>query len=252
MTRCMRFVGLVWISALTVCGAGCGQSPPPPEVAAVPAIVDPAETAKPDQVPVKADPSPATDGRTFPFPEDAGGKALAKSLVPATPPPMPGADKSGPRDRKLPAFLDGPLPALPAAAGNVPRLPLPVGKGVRPVALAERVPPDLGGGFPRLLERGELPAGPLVRQDGRDATKPAELPILSNRPVPDRAPLTDPTLEFTARSVISLNLPLRSVQVGFLRIPLPDPFEHADAARPRTPVVENPNRSLGNPPPPRQ
>jgi hypothetical protein len=91
-----------------------------------------------------------------------------------------------------------------------------------------------------------------VRRDGRDVSKPADLPILSNRPVPDRAPLTDPTLEFTARSVISVSLPLRSVQVGFLRIALPDPFEHAEAARPRTPVVENPNRSLGNPPPPRQ
>jgi hypothetical protein len=162
------------------------------------------------------------------------------------------AAKAGQRERRLPAFLDSPLSSLPAAAGNVPRLSLPAGKEVRPVALAERVPADLGGGLPRLPERGELPTGPLVRRDGRDVSKPADLPILSNRPVPDRAPLTDPTLEFTARSVISVSLPLRSVQVGFLRIALPDPFEHADAARPRTPVVENPNRSLGNPPPPRQ
>jgi hypothetical protein len=247
-----QFVGLVWIGGLAVCSAGCGQSPPPQEVAAVPVIADPAESATPDQVPAKADPSPATDGRTFPFPDDAGGKVLAKSLAPAAPPPMPVADKTGPRERRLPAFLDGPLPALPAAAVHVPRLPVPVGKEVRPVALAERVPPDLGGRVQRLPERVELPTGPLVRQDGRDVSKPAELPILSNRPVPDRAPLTDPTVEFTAKSVISLSLPLRSVQVGFLRIPLPDPFEHADAARPRTPVVENPNRSLGSPPPPRQ
>jgi hypothetical protein len=165
---------------------------------------------------------------------------------------MPVADKAGPRARRLPAFLDGPLPTPPPATGNVPRLPLPPGKELRPVALAERVPPALGGGIPRFPEQAELPTGSLVRQEGRDISKPAELPVLSNRPVPDRAPLTDPTLEFTARSVISLSLPLRSVQVGFLRIALPDPFEHADAARPRTPVVENPNRSLGSPPPPRQ
>jgi len=248
MTICMRLMGLIWIGGL----AGCGQSPPSPELAAVPAIADPMEPPKPDPDRAKTDPAPATDGKAFPFPDDAGGKALAKSLAPGPPPPMPGADKSGPRERKFPAFLDGPIPALPAAAGNVPRLPHPAGKGVRPVTLADRVPPDLGGGFPRLPERGEFPAGALVRQEGRDVAKPADLPILSNRPVPDRAPLTDPTLEFTARSVISQSLPLRSVQIGFLRIPLPDPFEHADAARPRTPVVENPNRSLGNPPPPRQ
>jgi len=74
---------------------------------------------------------------------------------------------------------------------------------------------------------------------------------LSSRPAADRAPLSDPTVEFTARSVVSSSLPLRTLPVGFLRIPLPDPFEHADAARPRTPVVEDPNRALGSPPPPR-
>ncbi|HKA06938.1 MAG TPA: hypothetical protein VKD71_06740 [Gemmataceae bacterium] len=251
MTRRLQFIGLIWLGGMAVCAAGCGQSPPR-EVVAVPAIADPLESAKPDPIPAKAAPAPSTDGGVFPFPDDAGGKALAKSLAPTTPPPMPVADRVGPRERRLPAFLDGPLPAPPTAAGNVPRLPIPAGKEIRPVALAERVPPALGGGIPRLPERAELPTGSLVRQEGRDIAKSAELPILSNRPVPDRAPLTDPTLEFTAQSVITLNLPLRSVQIGFLRIPLPDPFEHTDAARPRTPVVENPNRSLGNPPPPRQ
>jgi hypothetical protein len=252
MTRRTRFIGLIGIGGLAVCAAGCGQSPPPPEVGAVPAVAETAESTKADLAPGKVDPASTTDGHIFPFPDDTGGKALAKSLAPAAPPPMPVADKAGPRERRLPAFLNEPVPTPPVAAGNVPRLTLPAGKELRPVALAERVPPALGGGVPRLPERGELSTGPLVRQEGRDVSKPAELPILSNRPVPDRAPLTDPTLEFTARSVISLSLPLRSVQIGFLRIPLPDPFEHADAARPRTPVVENPNRSLGNPPPPRQ
>jgi hypothetical protein len=252
MTRRTRLIGLTWIGGLAVCAAGCGQSPPPPEVAAAPVIAETPESTKLDSAPAKTAPAQSTDGGDFRFPDDAGGKALAKSLAPAAPPPMRIAAKAGQRERRLPAFLDSPLSSLPAAAGNVPRLSLPAGKEVRPVALAERVPADLGGGLPRLPERGELPTGPLVRRDGRDVSKPADLPILSNRPVPDRAPLTDPTLEFTARSVISVSLPLRSVQVGFLRIALPDPFEHADAARPRTPVVENPNRSLGNPPPPRQ
>ena len=75
-------------------------------------------------------------------------------------------------------------------------------------------------------------------------TRVMELPPLSTRPVPNRGPLTDPTIEFTARSVISLNLPLRTEPTGYIRINLPDPFENAEAAKPRTPVMENPNRSL--------
>jgi len=123
---------------------------------------------------------------------------------------------------------------------------------LRPSALPERVPTSLANSLPDLPPRDELPTGPLVRQEGRDITMPAELPILSARPVGDRAPLTDPTLEFTARSVISPTLPLRTTPAGFIRISVPDPFEHADAAKPRTPVVDDPNRSLGSPPPPRQ
>jgi hypothetical protein len=87
--------------------------------------------------------------------------------------------------------------------------------------------------------------------EGRDPSKPAELPLLSSKPVPDRASLADPTVEFTARSVISIVLPLRADPAGFVRINLPDPFEHAAAAKPRTTVPEDPNRSLGSPPPPK-
>jgi hypothetical protein len=45
--------------------------------------------------------------------------------------------------------------------------------------------------------------------------------------------------------VISAMLPLRIDPTGFIRINLPDPFENADAAKPRTPIVEDPNRALG-------
>jgi hypothetical protein len=225
----------------------CGRSPSPPAVVSVPAVApdkpDPANPA-PALPATKADPAPAADGGSFAFPDDTGGKALAKMLTPATPPPMPASAPPRPRDRKLPAFLDAPEPPLPDAANTPPQLALPPIQGVRPTALPERVPPDLGGSTAELPSRPETPAGALVRTPARDVSAPATLSILSSKPVLDRAPLTDPTAEFTAKSVISPSLPLRTVPAGFIRINLPDPFENVGAAKVQTPVIENPNRVL--------
>ena len=228
----------------------CNQSPAPPAVVAGPAIVA-QDKPEPAAVEPAAKNDPIPDGGTFPFPDDTGGKALAKTLTPAIPPVMAAAAPAAPKERKLPAFLDAPTPPLPDAANSPPRLGLAPIKEARPLPLPDRVPLDIGGSAPELPTRGELATGPLTRSEGRDVSKPADLPVLSAKPIPDRAPLADPTTEFTAASVISPSLPLRTEPTGFVRINLPDPFEHADAAKPRTPVEENPNRSLGNSPPPR-
>lgn len=258
MTRSQRPLGTLLSGAVVAGLLGCGQSSPP-AVVATPVIAagvpDGPARGKPadaEQV-VKNDPAgPIPDGGSFPFPDDSGGKALAKTLTPPAPPPMPAAGRPpAPKERKLPYYLDVPAPPLPDAASSAPRLPMPDAKPARPVPLPDRFPQDLGGAIPPLPPRAELPTGPLTKAEGRDVSKPAELPILSARPVPDRAPLTDPTLEFTAKSVVSEGLPLRADQTGFQRINLPDPFENAEAAKPRTPVEENPNRSLVSPPPPR-
>lgn len=191
------------------------------------------------------------EGGTFPFPDDLGGKALAKTLTPVVPSSISAAPPAVPRGRKLPAFLDAPTPPLPDAANSPPRLGLAPIKEARPVPLSDRVPLDLGGVMPDLPTRAEITSGPLTRTEGRDVSKPADLPILSVKPIGDRASLADPTAEFTAGSVISPSLPLRTTPADFVRINLPDPFENIEAAKVRTPVAENPNRVLGNPPPPR-
>jgi hypothetical protein len=232
-------------AALAAAGlTSCGQSPAPPVVAAMPAIVsDQPEPAKP--VPTeKPESPPLADGGTFVFPDDTGGKSLAKMLTPASPPAMPASAPPRPRERKLPAFLDAPEPPLADAASNPPRLALPPIKDVRPTALPERVPPDLGGSTAELPPRPETPVGSLTRIPAADLSKPAPLPALGQKPVPDRAPLADPTAEFTAKSVISPGLPLRTEPAGFVRINLPDPFENAGTAKVQTPVIENPNRVL--------
>jgi hypothetical protein len=255
MARGMRTSATLLIAA-TMVVAGCSRSvDQPPEAKSI-VITEPTDSMTVDESPAaKGDDAPPAEQGQFTFPNDSGGRALAKTLAPAIPPPMPpmppGAP-AAPRERRLPPIHEAPLPTRPVALGPPPRLAILATKEPRPVALPERVPQSLGGLLPDLPPRGELPTGPLVRQDGRDIAKPAELPILSAKPVADRAPLTDPTLEFTARSVINPTLPFRTTPAGFIRIPVPDPFEHADGAKPRTPVVDDPNRSLGSPPPPRQ
>jgi hypothetical protein len=188
------------------------------------------------------DPVPAAG--SFAFPDDAGGKALAKALPPAAPAPMPAAVPTSPRERTLPAYLDAPTPPPPVAASSPPRLALASLTPARPVPLPDRVPPDLGGGIPDLPPRPEVPTGSLTRTAGRDVSEPAELPPLSPKPVADRASLADPTAEFTAASAVSPTLPLRIEPTGFVRINLPDPFENAGSAKVRTPVPEDPNRVL--------
>jgi hypothetical protein len=239
------------LAALVAAGlTSCHQSSAPPAVAVVasPAAVEPDSEPMKSNQSVKqiavAEPAPVADGGTFAFPDDTGGKALAKTLPPTAPPAMPSATPVTPRERKLPAFLEAPTPPLPDAANSPPRLALAPTREPRPVPLPDRVPLDLGGVIPDLPARPEIHAGALTRTEGRDVSQPAELPPLSPKPVADRAPLADPTVEFTAASVISPTLPLRTEPTGFVRINLPDPFENADSAKVRTPVVEDPNRVL--------
>jgi hypothetical protein len=227
--------------------SSCSRPPgPPPAAPATVVIVDPAESmkiAEPTKD-AKTAPAPIPDGGSFSFPDDAGGKALAKTLTPTVPPAMSTSSPQGPRDRKLPTYLDAPAPRAPDPASAPPRLALAPIRKIRPVPLPDRVPPDIGGVMPDLPPRPDYPTGPLVRTVGRDVSKPAELPLLSPKLVADRAPLTDPTADFTASSVFGATLPLRTEPAGFVRINLPDPFENLGAAKVRTPVSEDPNRVL--------
>ena len=112
----------------------CNQSPAPPAVVAGPAIVA-QDKPEPAAVEPAAKNDSIPDGGTFQFPDDTGGKALAKTLTPAIPPAMPAAAPAAPKERKLPAFLDAPTPPLPDAANSPPRLGLAPIKEARPVPL---------------------------------------------------------------------------------------------------------------------
>lgn len=235
-----------FVLAGTAVAIGCGKADPPP-VATI-AMSTAAEPVKPveaaPKMAVAAEPvPPIVDGGTFAFPDDTGGKLLAKTLPPA-PPSARTTEPAKPIERRLPSYLVDPRPAPADAADAPPRLPIAIAKEIRPTPLPDRVPIALAPELPNLPERGDWPTGPLTRVAGLDVAKPADVPILSPRPVPDRAPLNDPTVDFTAASVISPMLPLRTEPAGFLRFNLPDPFENSAAARPKLDVPENPNRVL--------
>jgi hypothetical protein len=247
--------------AVFVVIAGCGKPDAPPALVAGPPEEAAAETTPKADPPVaeKRAPTPAerpappsvADGGSFAFPADSGGKLLAKTLPPTSPPILTDPSPAAPKPRRLPAFLDA--PAVPAndTGAAVPRLPLPASKEARPTALPDRIPTNLAPDRPALPDRGAFATGPLTKDIGPDPAKPADVPPLSTKPVPDRASLADPTTEFTARSVISPTLPLRTEPAGFLKFNLPDPFENSAAARPRLVVPEDPNRAMGTIPPPR-
>lgn len=208
---------------------------------------------QPKPVAVKEQPKeaakPAAVG-DFAFPTDEGGKILGRILPPKPPASLGPLPTKEPSERKLPAFLSNPdLATVPPTLAPLP-YPQPPRAIVRPTAMPDRVPADLAQ---HDLDRPEtivLPVGALTKIDRLDLSKPAELPILA-RPTADRASLDDPTAEFTARSVINSNLPLRVGLSMFVRVNLPEPFENAAAAKVKTTLPDDPNSALGNPPPPK-
>ena len=76
-----------------------------------------------------------------------------------------------------------------------------------------------------------------LRVPSVDVEKPVGLAPMA-RPLPDRGALADPTLPASRSAVLSAALPERSRPAPFVRLTLPDPFEHRDAVRLRSPVGE--------------
>jgi hypothetical protein len=89
----------------------------------------------------------------------------------------------------------------------------------------------------------ELAAGERVRLPAADLDRPAPLPFLAQAQ-PDRAPLTDPTGEATLKAALAAPAPERTAPAPFLRLNLPDPFEHRNAVKLRTPPEDEPAPAL--------
>src|SRR5262245_46535175 len=158
-----RLLGMLFIAATAIAG-GCSRSADQPPVAQPVVLIDPTDSMQVEETPAaKGDPAPPAEGHQFAFPDDTGGKILAKTLAPTTPKPMPAGTPALPRERRLPPIHESPLLSRPVAVDPPPRLPIPPAKELRPTVLPERVPASLANSLPDLPPRAELPTGPLVR-----------------------------------------------------------------------------------------
>ncbi len=166
-----------------------------------------------------------------PYPNDSAGKLLAELLAPA--PKLPPLETTSPRPKRLspPRRIVTPDPGLPPAQlvpsrsrveGQArPVLPRPLPEGL-PFAHYQRdpLPP----------QRIEFPAGERVRVASADVNEPVALPKLTIRPM-DATPADDPTAAASTAAALSAAPPPRVTPAPFLRLTLPDPFEHRDVLR---------------------
>jgi len=183
----------------------------------------------------------------FRFPDDLGGRWLAKLLPPPAQMPLPPEAPSGPRRWLAPAALEKPDLPLPPQQASPARLPVAWTAAV----LSPRPLPEETGltgqkSDPEPPKGQELPAGPRVRLPVVDVNQPVPLPVLA-QPLPDRAPLDDPTSEVSLAGALKAAPPVRNLPASFLRLVLPDPYEHRNAVRTRTPLAEEPTPPVSLP-----
>jgi hypothetical protein len=162
----------------------------------------------------------------FRFPDDTGGKLLAEVLLPSEKhsPPMEVAHQPG-RHSPPAAWMEPELPILPSQQ-KLPRLTLanPL-RVARPGQVVEELPlPHLSDGW-LLLEGRSSPVGPRIRVSSPDVSQPPALPFLA-RQAPERVAVDDPTAEASAAAALALSPPPRLTSAPYLRLVLPDPFEH--------------------------
>jgi hypothetical protein len=180
------------------------------------------------------------DGETFQFPEDKGGRLLSRLLAPPeTLPPV----KPQPRPRSTPRTIAQPslplpqLLTLPSVLADQARRTLPPQGLLTPEQALDG--PDAPQPLPETLQFAvsDRPRLPSV-----DVEKPVGLAVMA-QPLPDRGALADPTLPASRLAVLTAPLPERSTPAPFLRLTLPDPFEHRDTVRLRQPpgIEEMPN-----------
>jgi hypothetical protein len=189
------------------------------------------------------------DGVTSVFPDDAGGRLLAKMLPPHEPDSL-----------RLPR-LDDPLPVVASIRMNPPDLPLPPSQLAMP-----RLPPPARtsplrprlvldeslDGWPQTLlmpQQQSLPDAGRIRVPSEDVSQPLPLPILS-QPVPDRAALDDPTADASTTAALAAPLPMRTTPAPFFKLTLPDPYDHRRVELP-VPAEQN-EPATGTPKPPRR
>jgi hypothetical protein len=184
----------------------------------------------------------------LPFPTDRGAQAVLNALAPApsSSPPLL-KPQTGPKPR-ISDVERGELPASKVSV-KVPSLPVAKAPPVKLTPPAERLNPDLGQAV--LIDPAQVklaPNPPTFRPVPQPPKLGADdLPQLSRR-VDDRASLEDPTAELSAGRIINTPLPMPMIQIGFLKVSIPDPFELVEQLRGPIPGPEFGEKPANVPP----
>ena len=227
-------VGLILVGCLVAASSGCSQR--------TPAVGD--ETTHHSPLITHQHNSPLTTHQPdeeFPFPADREGRLLSEKLRPSDQiPPVADEKRIVPKRQLGPAKLENPDVPFPTATLSQPAsIPFEKGRG-KPVR-----PTLLEGEAPLLRQRTEvdppaavkLPAAPKIAWPSPDINQPIPLPILARPPV-DRASLDDPSGDASQAAALASTVPDRTTPAPFLRLNLPDPFEHRNTVRLRNPPPE--------------
>jgi hypothetical protein len=209
---------------------GCGQS-------AV-ALPDAEVCAAQDDKPVACasaeeadDKPPATE--SFRFPDDPGGALAARVLTPGKLPP----DRLAQRTWKALPAVESPTPALRTQEAPVPRL---IVNTARSTLAPQLTLPEPTFGFTFALglpQTQPMHTGDRIRTPAPDVKEPVALPVMAQT-VPDRASHDDPTRAASSAAALAAAPPTRTTPAPFVRFTLPDPYEHHDAVKIRTPLAE--------------
>ena len=216
---------------------GCNDAPPAPPASelttvakvqpALPTAATPTSEVKPASQPVPAPIEPAVK-----IPDDLGGKAVQKSLMPTVAMPADLAGPKVPRPRTTP--LDrGELPTPPLVIA-LRSTPNPKAKPTKPSPPPERAPADLGQAAAENLTGVKFVEKPLVRAEGPVNAGAADVPALA-RQLAERAPVDDPTAEISAAKLIATVFPFPVGTLPFLKQSIPDPFEFAEQLKGKLP-----------------
>jgi hypothetical protein len=187
----------------------------------------------------------------FSYPQDSGGKLLAWLLAPHRQAPrLASGYVTKPLRPQAPASLERPdlplsdnLARLPRGSQDAKRTPL------RPGLLPDCDPLDWYRANPSVPRRPRLAAKRPARWPFADVNRPIELPFLALGQS-DRASLDDPTAEISLKAALAGTATARREAAPFVRIDLPDPFEHRKAVRLRKPPPEELPLNTGSQAPP--
>ncbi|VTS02102.1 hypothetical protein [Tuwongella immobilis] len=253
-----------WIWALVcVCGAsaaGCGRNPDPQPVnietlpsTAAAAATDPALSGEPAANPTSNAPgnsasansqATSTPGEPFAFSQDAAGRALASALLPREIDALPFPALQPQRMIPPPLPIRDPTAGIPNGSGVIPRKSMAALPEIVPIRLPESMPDTTLRTIPRLpaMPSYSVPPAPTVVQRPWSASQ-FESPLSQHQP--DRAAVGDTTLEFSAKSATTDNLPVRNVPTPFEPVDLPDPSRLAESAKWQTSMSQDIDRNLG-------